>query len=171
MTPAPGTMLAVRARLCDMVISRLHPAGYGDIIVPQRGLSIIGSTQRLASEPEPLLPPSEDRAFLVDSASAMLPSFADAPFHAIWCAARPLAGEARPLAGRSISRDFVILDHGELDGLGGFCSVVGGKATVLRAMAAKAADLVCRALGVEAECATATYALPSWRDYYRGVPR
>jgi glycerol-3-phosphate dehydrogenase len=73
--------------------------------------------------------------------------------------------------GRAISRDFTILDHGERDGLAGLCSLIGGKATVLRAMARKAADLVCRSLGVEAECATADYRLPSWRDYYGGVAR
>ncbi|MGA2548312.1 MAG: FAD-dependent oxidoreductase [Rectinemataceae bacterium] len=174
-TPAPGTMVAVRARLCDMVVSHLHRAGDGDIIVPQRGLSIIGSTQAIASDPDCLLPPPEDIPLLVGLAAKMMPSFAEAPFHAAWCAARPLAGRPRPLSdgssgdGRSISRDFAILDHDVRDGLAGFCSLIGGKATVLRAMARKAADLVCRSLGVEAECATADYSLPSWRDYYRGV--
>jgi glycerol-3-phosphate dehydrogenase len=176
-TPAPGTMVAVRARLCDMVVSHLHRAGDGDIIVPQRGLSIIGSTQAIASDPDCLLTPPEDIPFLVGLAARMMPSFAEAPLHAAWCAARPLAG--RPMShsdgssdhGRAISRDFTILDHGERDGLAGLCSLIGGKATVLRAMARKAADLVCRSLGVEAECATADYRLPSWRDYYGGVAR
>jgi glycerol-3-phosphate dehydrogenase len=172
-TPAPGSMVAVRARLCDHVISHLHRAGDGDIIVPQRGLSIIGSTQSLASDPEALLPPPGDIPFLVGCAARMLPSFAETPLHAAWSAARPLAGRPRaapglpPDEGRSISRDFAVLDHFERDGLAGFCSVVGGKATVLRAMARVAADLACRSLGVEAGCATAGYALPSWRDYYR----
>ncbi|MDP3177344.1 MAG: FAD-dependent oxidoreductase, partial [Spirochaetaceae bacterium] len=42
--PAPGTMLAVEGRLTDRVISRLRDPGDGDILVPQRALSIIGST-------------------------------------------------------------------------------------------------------------------------------
>jgi glycerol-3-phosphate dehydrogenase len=170
MSPAPGTMVAVRARLCDMVVSRLHRAADGDIVVPQRGLSIIGSTQRLASNPESLFPLPEEIPFLLGRAAGLLPAFARAPFHAAWCAARPLAGRAdSPEAGRSISRDFSAVDHGAGDGVAGFCSLIGGKATVLRAMAQKAADLVCRSLGVEAECATAGYALPIWRDYYRGA--
>ena len=42
--PSPGVLLAVQGRLCNMVINRLAPPGDGDIIVPQRGLSIIGTT-------------------------------------------------------------------------------------------------------------------------------
>ena len=182
--PAPGTMLAVRERFCDRVISHLHPAGDGDIIVPQRGLSIIGSTQRVAEDPESLLPPQEDIAFLMKSATAMVPGFAAAKRRAAWCAARPLAsasgtiprellggepgGEAK--AGRTISRDFVALDHEEIDGISGLCTIIGGKATVLRAMAEKASDLVCRRLGVDAPCNTKDFVLPSWRDYYSGGP-
>ena len=31
-TPAPGVLVAVKGRLANMVISRLHPAADGDII-------------------------------------------------------------------------------------------------------------------------------------------
>ena len=44
-TPAPGTMVAVKGRLCNMVVSHLHPPGDGDIVVPQRRLSVVGTTQ------------------------------------------------------------------------------------------------------------------------------
>ena len=173
LTPAAGTMVAVRARLCDRVVSRLRPAGDGDIIVPQRGLSIIGSTHRFASDPEALLPGPGDISYLVRHAAEMIPSFPRASVYAAWCAARPLAGRAFSAddpgfsEGRLLSRDFVTLDHAR-DGAMGFCTLIGGKATVLRAMAEKAADLVCASLGVEEPCRSAAYALPSWRDFYRG---
>jgi glycerol-3-phosphate dehydrogenase len=172
LTPAAGTMVAVRARLCDRVVSRLRPAGDGDIIVPQRGLSIIGSTHRYASDPEALLPRPGDISYLVRHAAEMIPGFPQAPVYAAWCAARPLAGRALSAGdpgfaeGRLLSRDFVALDHAR-DGAEGFCTLIGGKATVLRAMAEKAADLVCRSLGVDEPCRSATYGLPSWRDFYR----
>jgi glycerol-3-phosphate dehydrogenase len=172
LTPAAGTMVAVRARLCDRVVSRLRPAGDGDIIVPQRGLSIIGSTHRFALDPEALLPGPGDISYLVRHAAEMIPSFPQAPVYAAWCAARPLAGRALAVddpgfsEGRLLSRDFVALDHAG-DGAGGFCTLIGGKATVLRAMAEKAADLVCASLGVHEPCRSAAYALPSWRDFYR----
>jgi glycerol-3-phosphate dehydrogenase len=174
LTPAAGTMVAVRARLCDHVVSRLRPPGDGDIIVPQRGLSIIGSTQRFASDPESLLPGTGDVSFLLRQASAMIPRFPAAPVHAAWCAARPLAGRARDTGdpgfteGRLLSRDFVVIDHAR-DGLQGFTTLIGGKATVLRAMAEKAADLVCTSLAVPGRCRTAEYQLPSWRAFHAGA--
>ncbi|MEA3230419.1 MAG: FAD-dependent oxidoreductase, partial [Thermodesulfobacteriota bacterium] len=50
--PAPGVMVSVRKRLTHKVINRLHPADDGDIIVPQRGLSILGTSAWLAEDPD-----------------------------------------------------------------------------------------------------------------------
>ncbi len=196
--PAPGAMLAVKGRLVDHVISRLRPPGDGDIFLPQRGLSIIGTTQRVVDSPEGILPGEEEIDFLRAAAAEMITDFAKMPFHAAWAAARPLAGlAAKPLAGpaagstagpaagpsnpaaengsepesRELSRDSVVLDHGKDDGLEGFLSVIGGKATVLRAMAEKTADLICEKSGLVAECRTSRFRLPSWRSYYRGAGR
>jgi glycerol-3-phosphate dehydrogenase len=41
--PSPGVILALRGRLCNMVINRMTPSGDGDIIVPQRALSVVGT--------------------------------------------------------------------------------------------------------------------------------
>jgi glycerol-3-phosphate dehydrogenase len=162
-TPAPGTMVAVRGRLSDLVLSRLAPPGDGDILVPQRGLSIIGSTQRRADSPEGILPTKAEIEFLLSRGDELVPGFSSAPFHAAWAAARPLAGRAASDAeGRAISRDFTVLDHGA-EGVSGMFTLIGGKATVLRAMARKAADEVCAFLGVREPCRTADYILPSWR--------
>jgi len=163
-TPAPGTMVAVRGRVSDMVLSRLAPPGDGDIIVPQRGLSIIGTTQRVVDDPEGILPDDEAVAFLLGRADELAPGFSSRAVHATWAAARPLAGRANG-DGRAISRDFMVLDHGQ-EGVAGLATLIGGKATVLRAMAEKAADHVCRELGVVEPCRTRDFVLPSWRDYY-----
>ncbi len=163
-TPAPGTMVAVRGRLSDLVLSRLAPPGDGDILVPQRGLSVIGSTQRRADSPEGILPTKEEIEFLLSRGDELVPGFSSAPFHAAWAAARPLAGRADSDAeGRAISRDFAVLDHGD-EGAAGMFTLIGGKATVLRAMARKAADEVCAFLGDPEPCRTAEYPLPSWRS-------
>ena len=50
--PSPGVMLALRGRLCNMVINRLHASGDGDIVVPQRGLSIVGTSSWVVEDPE-----------------------------------------------------------------------------------------------------------------------
>jgi glycerol-3-phosphate dehydrogenase len=165
-TPAPGTMVAVKKRLNNMVVSRLHPAGDGDIIVPQRKLSIIGSTQWETDDPDSILARHEDIDFLMKKATEMMPSFADAEFHAAWSAVRPLAGRAEGTEGRRLSRDFTCIDHGAEDELPGLMSVTGGKATVLRAMAEKTVDALCGILGDQHECTTAEAELLPHRAYF-----
>ncbi|HAP44019.1 MAG: hypothetical protein A2087_13995 [Spirochaetes bacterium GWD1_61_31] len=168
LTPAAGAMLAVRGRLSDLVISRLAPPGDGDIIVPQRGLSIIGSTQRRADSPDGLLPLPEELDFLLRRADELLPAFSAQPRQAAWAAVRPLAGLADG-DGRAISRDLALIDHAA-EGAAGLLSIVGGKATVLRAMAERAADQACRYLGLSGACRSANYRLPSWREFYQPLP-
>jgi glycerol-3-phosphate dehydrogenase len=46
-------------------------------------------------------------------------------------------------------------------------SIIGGKATTLRAMAEKAADLICRKTGRNISCKTATEKLLHYRRYYK----
>lgn len=164
LSPAPGTMLAVQGRLSDMVLSRLAPPGDGDIIVPQRGLSIIGTTHSLAENPDCILPNKSDAAFLLKKADELAPGFSSRNVYALWAAARPLAGRSSGDA-REISRDFKVLSHAP-EGVAGMCSLIGGKATVLRAMAEKAADLICSELGINETCRTKDYILPSWRSFY-----
>jgi glycerol-3-phosphate dehydrogenase len=168
-SPSPGTMLAVKGRLTDMVISRLHPAGDGDIIVPQRELTIIGSTQWLSSDPDIVRIPEGDIPFLLRAADQMLPSFSTRPHHMAWAAARPLYGSSRVTDDvRSLSRDFSCIDHGQVDKIRGLFSVVGGKATTLRAMGEITADAVCSACGITAPCTTDQKRLPAYRSFYTG---
>lgn len=172
-TPAAGAMLAVKGRIVSRVISRLRPPGDGDILVPQRGLSIIGSTQRRASSPDGLIPLKDEKAFLLSAASLLAPEFEKLPFHAVWAAARPLFGNSKAgeIDGRHLSRDFRVIDHGSREygskRIEGFATIVGGKATVLRAMGEKVADTVCASMALSVACETHRYRLPSWRDFYR----
>ena len=170
-SPSPGTMVAVKGRLTNMVISRLHPPGDGDIIVPQRNLSIIGSTQWLAEDPDSISVPGSDVENLLASAAEMVPAFRDAPFHAAWAAPRPLVGDAVGDAGlRSLSRDFSLIDH-QSDGVERFLSIIGGKATTLRGMARITADRACAQLGIEAACRTAERPLLPARSFYKTAGR
>lgn len=166
-TPSPGTMTAVRGRLCDMVISRLHPAGDGDIIVPQRGLTIIGSTQRLADSYDLVEVPQQDISFLLSSADRMFSGFSSKPYHTSWAASRPLYGRSDDSqAVRSLSRDFICIDHLKDDGISSLFSIVGGKATTLRGMAEKVVDLASEQLRIDEPCTTAIHELPNHREFY-----
>ena len=166
LTAAAGTMVAVEGRMTDMVVSRLRRPGDGDILVPQRKLSIIGSTQRIVADRDGLAPTEGEIAFLRSAADNLVPGFSARPVRAAWTAARPLAGRSSD-DGRSISRDFVLIDHGKKDGVRGLFTMLGGKATTLRAMAETASDAVDGYFGTGTRCGTATAELAPYADYWR----
>jgi glycerol-3-phosphate dehydrogenase len=154
-TPSPGVLLALRGRLCNMVLNRLHPSGDGDIVVPQRGLSIVGTSSWTVNDPDDLDVPDDHVERMYDEGAKLVPGVRQAEFRAAWSAARPLIGSrAGDGTGRELSRTFKTYDHRETDGVEGFVTLTGGKATTLRGMAELCADVICRKLGVEAECRT-----------------
>jgi glycerol-3-phosphate dehydrogenase len=165
-TAAVGTMVAVEGRLTNMVVSRLRRPGDGDIVVPQRRLSIIGSTQRKTDNPDGLKPEREEVAFLLAAADELVPGFSLQAFRAAWSAARPLAGRAAD-DGRAISRDIAVFDHGSVDGVKGLFSIIGGKATTLRIMGKKVADAVAGYLGVSVPCCSEDQVLLPHGAYWR----
>lgn len=167
-TPAPGTMLAHKGRLVNMIIERLRPATDGDILVPQRGLSIIGATQWHGSGPDDCDIPDHDVEKLTSAGAEMVPKFAEIPYHKAWAAVRPLAGRASSEAdGRKLSREFSAKNHAESDGVTAMISVTGGKATTLRAMGENTVDLLCSLMGDNTPCSTAEEALPHWRSFFK----
>ena len=166
-TPAPGTMLAHKGRLVNMIIERLRPATDGDILVPQRNLSIIGATQWHGRGPDDCEVPDNDIDVLASAAAEMVPKFAELPYQKAWAAVRPLAGRADNEAdGRELSREFAAQNHAESDGVQGMISVTGGKATTLRSMAEKTVDLFCSIAGDDTPCRSADTPLPDYRRFY-----
>jgi glycerol-3-phosphate dehydrogenase len=154
-SPSPGVMLALRGRLCNMVVNRLHRSGDGDIIVPQRALSIVGTSSWTVEDPEELDVPEDHVRRMYEEGVKLIPAVAQAEFRAAWSAARPLIGSRGAAdTGRELSRTFKTYDHAETDGVEGFLTITGGKATTLRGMAELCADVICQKLGIEAECRT-----------------
>lgn len=168
--PGPGVLVAVEGRVTDMVINRLRRPGEGDIIVPQRILSVLGTSLWLAEDPDRLGIPEEHVQRMVDNCSVMVPSCASRPVRSSWSAARPLISDPSAASLQDISRTFDCYDHGVRDGVGGFFSIIGGKAMTLRAMAEKAADTICTSLGIapaDHPCQTRTTPLLPYRAFYR----
>jgi glycerol-3-phosphate dehydrogenase len=173
--PGPGVMVAVEGRLTEMVVSRLHPAAEGDIVVPQRRLTVVGASLWLADHPDPggAELPRDQVERMIELGARLVPAVARARVRARWCASRPLACDpaAAGLPAQQISRSFRCIDHGEVDGRPGLVSVIGGKATTLRAMAEAAADRVCAILGrPDLRCSTRDEALLPHGAWY-GAPR
>jgi glycerol-3-phosphate dehydrogenase len=163
--PSPGVILAVYGRLCNMVINRMGPAGDGDIIVPQRALSVIGTSSWVVEDPDNLGLPKDHVQRMYDNGAEMVPLVKQAAFRAAWAAARPLIGPRGTDTGRELSRTFKCFDHID-EGVEGFVTITGGKATTLRGMAEATADVVVKKLGLDAPGRTREVVLLPHTAYY-----
>ncbi len=167
MKPSPGVMVSMQPRLTGMVINRLHPAGEGDIIVPQRNQSILGTSAWIADDPDGVMLPADHVRQMIDLCSQLLPQLAHLPVVAAWSASRPLLVSDAETDPTRISRASEVIDHAKADEMEGLLSVVGGKATTMRAMAKKVADRVCAKAGRQIPCTTEHTVLHQYRRFFQ----
>lgn len=161
--PTPGVMVAYDQRLVQRAINRLNIPGDGDIIVPQRRMVVVGTTSFTAEDLD-YIPVYEDQVqLMLARGSELVPGIRHTNPRGIYMATRPLIGGG---TGRSVARTFKCFDHKVSHNVDGFVTITGGKATTLRAMAEKTADLVCAKLGMNAICMTQDTPLLSYRQYY-----
>jgi len=165
--PSPGVLVAVYGRWNNMVLNRMHRSGDGDIIVPQRTLSVIGTSSWVVEDPDRLEMKKEHIRLMYEYGAALVPAIKGAKMRAAWAAARPLIGSGGAQTGRELSRTFKCFDHAERDGVEGFVTIAGGKATTARGMAEVTADVVVRKLGLNAPCRTREVVLLPHTAYYR----
>ncbi len=163
----PGIMVSLPARLNQMVINRLHPAGEGDIIVPQRGLSILGTTAWVAEDPDSVQIPPDHVPRLLNLGKRLIPEISNLSPHGVWHACRPLLDVGEEQDPMRISRTFDCIDHAGQDGVEGFITLLGGKATTMRAMAEETADLISKKTGRDLICRTREVRLKPYRTYYQ----
>jgi len=164
---SPGVLVALRDRYCNMVLSRLHPPGDGDIVLPQRRGTVLGTSSWIVDDPDDLEPPTEHIETIMREGAALVPAIAGAEIRAAWAAARPLIGEAGTVDGRGLGRGFRCFDHAtDAASTEGFVTVAGGKATTMRATAEAAADVVCSKLGRVLPCRTAEVPLLPHTAWY-----
>jgi glycerol-3-phosphate dehydrogenase len=166
--PSPGVLVAVRGRWCDTVVNRLHLPDDGDIVLPQRGLSIVGTSSWVTDDADDVVTPAEHVETILREGARLVPAVGDATVRAVWSAVRPLIGSPEgQTSGRALSRTFRCFDHAaDDDGMRNLITITGGKATTLRAMAAATADLACAKLGVTAACRTAETPLLPHTAFY-----
>lgn len=160
-----GVMVAIQKRLVNRVISRVAPPGNGDIVVPQRLLNIIGTTSQIQDVPDQQQVHSDEVEGLLRDADKMIPHFSKEHIQSAWRATRPLAGRSSRDS-RAVSRRTLCIDHTIEDGLEGLVSIIGGKATTLRAMAEETSNMVCRKLGYDIPCHTAERPLVHFRGFW-----
>jgi glycerol-3-phosphate dehydrogenase len=164
--PTPGVMVSMEGRFCNRVINRLNKSSDGDIVVPQRSTSIIGTTSWTTETPDYIPIPEDHIQRMYERGTSMLPVLAKTGPRGIFAVARPLIGSKEAVSsGRELSRTFECFNHAN-EGVEGFVTISGGKTTSARAMAEKTADVVCQVLGIDEPCRTRETPLLSYRAYY-----
>jgi glycerol-3-phosphate dehydrogenase len=161
--PTPGVMVAYDQRFVQRAINRLNKPGDGDIVLPQRRMVVVGTTSYEITDLD-YVPVLEDHVqLMLERGAELIPGIRNAKVRGKYMATRPLIGGGM---GRSSARTFKCYDHKETDNVDGLVTITGGKATTLRAMAEKTADVVCEKLGINTPCTTKDVPLLSYRQYY-----
>ncbi len=160
--PGRGIMLAMNHRLVNTVVNRLVYPTDGDILVPAHTVSIIGTTDQRAQDPDRLEIPADEVQQMLDAGEMLVPGFRRARVLRAWAGARPLIKDPRVQVSdtRHMSRGMAILDHAKHDGLRGFLTIGGGKLTTYRLMAEHIVDAMCEQLGDPRPCRTADEVIP-----------
>lgn len=162
--PTPGIMVAYDERFCERAINRLCPPADGDIALPQRRMMVVGTTSYEVEDLD-YVPVTEDQIeLMLERGAELIPNIRKAKMRGAYMATRPLIGAGT--SGRSIARTFKCYDCKETHDIEGLVTITGGKATTLRLMGEKTADLVCQKLSVSTMCSTQEVPLLSYRQFY-----
>jgi glycerol-3-phosphate dehydrogenase len=163
--PGKGIMIAMNHRLVNTVINRCTMPADGDILVPIRTVSVIGTTDiRVKAPDEPEVTQDEVEQML-DDGERLVPGFRDARALRVWAGVRPLFQDKKAGgSSRDVTRAHTMLDHRERDGVRGFLTITGGKLTTLRLMAKDIVDAMCAQLGDDRPCRTHEVVLPGSED-------
>ena len=160
---AKGSMLVIPERLVTAVVNRCRPPGSFDIMVPFGAATIFGTTSRDVDSPDAIRVDADEESELLAGAGELA---ADLPSEwsqtaSLYAGVRPLAITA-PGADGAVSRRHLIVE----DQRRPILTVAGGSFTTHRAMAEDAVDRICRLLGIDALCTTATAVLPPARGRF-----
>jgi glycerol-3-phosphate dehydrogenase len=165
--PGKGIMIAMNHRLVNTVINRCTMPADGDILVPVRTVSVIGTTDIHSTDPDEIPVTQAEVDQMLDDGERLVPGFREARALRVWAGVRPLFQDAKADAvtdTRDVSRTHAVVDHRERDGIDGLLTMSGGKLTTLRMMAQDLVDAMCKQLGDERPCRTAEERPPGNED-------
>src|SRR3954452_14576429 len=166
--PGKGIMIAMNHRLVNTVVNRCTMPSDGDILVPIRTVSVIGTTDIRAADPDEIPVTQEEVDQMLDDGERLVPGFREARALRVWAGLRPLFQDEKsgPAAAdtRDVSRTHAVVDHRERDGIDHLLTMSGGKWTTLRLMAQDIVDAMCRQLEVDRPCRTTEVVPPGNED-------
>src|ERR1700744_3249212 len=160
--PGRGIMIAMNHRLVNTVINRCQMPTDGDILVPIRTVSVIGTTDQHTDDPDHHTVPEGEVERVCDDGEKLVQGFRQARALRVWSGVRPLFEDAKAsdTDTRDVTRAHALLEHEQRDGVGGFVTITGGKLTTFRLMAEETMDAVVSQLGDTRPCTTSTEPLP-----------
>jgi glycerol-3-phosphate dehydrogenase len=172
--PGKGIMIAMNHRLVNTVVNRCKLPADGDILVPIRTVSVIGTTDVAIVDPDEAEPTQEEIDEMLAEGEKLVPGFRWSRALRVWTGVRPLFQETRAddVDTRDVSRSHTLLDHERRDGIEGFLTITGGKTSTFRLMAEVTVDAVCEHFGVRRPCRTHLEPLPDSEDgnyYWQGA--
>jgi len=163
--PGKGIMIAMNHRLVNTVINRCTMPADGDILVPIRTVSVIGTTDIRVKDPDEPEITQDEVEQMLDDGERLVPGFRQARAMRVWAGVRPLFQDAKATgSSRDVTRAHTLLDHHERDGVTGFLTITGGKLTTMRLMARDIVDAMCAQLGDDRPCTTDKVVLPGSED-------
>ena len=152
--PGKGIMIAMNHRLVNTVINRCTMPADGDILVPIRTVSVIGTTDIHATDPDEIPVTQAEVDQMLDDGERLVPGFrAGARAARVGRASGRCSrtrAPARSSDTRDVSRTHAVVDHRARDGVDGLLTMSGGKLTTLRLMAQDLVDAMCAQLGARA---------------------
>src|ERR1700754_2264334 len=93
--PGKGIMIAMNHRLVNTVINRCTMPADGDILVPIRTVSVIGTTDIRVKEPDEPEVTQDEVEQMLDDGERLVPGFRKARALRVWAGVRPLFQDAR----------------------------------------------------------------------------
>jgi glycerol-3-phosphate dehydrogenase len=163
--PGKGIMVATNHRLVNTCVNRCEMPGDGDILVPIRTVSVIGTTDVQVADPDdwPITRAEIDE--MITAGEALVPGFRQVRTLRVWGGVRPLFQDEAPAETRDVTRAHAVLNHKIRDGVDRFLTITGGKFCTYRLMAQDAVDAACAMLGSTRPCRTADEPLPDSEEH------
>ena len=157
--PAKGIHIVYPHRISNFSISAESVDGRDLLMVSHAGFTLLGTTDDDFYGDLDSVDVLEDEVdYLLQAFERVFPSIRDYRPVRTTTGVRPTLFKWRRYEDE-LSRRFEVIDHAA-EGVEGFVTIAGGKLSMYRLMAEQTSDAVCRKLGHQAPCTTATTPLP-----------
>src|SRR3954468_21056084 len=103
--PGKGIMIAMNHRIVNTVVNRCTMPADGDILVPIRTVSVIGTTDVRVADPDELPVTQEEVDAMLDDGERLVPGFREARAMRVWAGVRPLFQDEKSGPAAADSRD------------------------------------------------------------------